>query len=210
MNTNFFSQIAGINFSGDLQLTISKGAGENLIVSMLPINEHCSDNAKFQIIPFNYRGTATDLDSEFFDKVAKPIEAASGLIDNMEAFMKQLEEAKKQSAIERDKADKEKRAKDEKEKKYKEAMQKVDELEKEGKYKDAWMKVPDTALFPENAEAIQKRKSSLSQKFAPDLFGSVSVPEEKVTTQAPDNTPAEDHDGTDYQEEEDWNEEEQE
>ena len=53
---------------------------------------------------------------------------------------------------------------------------KVDELEKEGKHRDAWMKVPDPSEYPEQAEAIRKRKSSLSSKFAPDLFAATAIP----------------------------------
>ncbi|GEC73854.1 hypothetical protein FFL01_33930 [Flavobacterium flevense] len=86
--------------------------------------------------------------------------------------MKQLENAQKQSAMEKEKTDKEKKAKDEKEKKYKEAMAKADELDNDGKPRDAWMKVPNPNDYPEYAEAIHKRKKELSDKFAsPSLFG---------------------------------------
>ena len=171
MNTNFFNQIAALNITGDLHLTISRGAESNMIVSVMLQNEQCADSAKHLIPPFNLRGTARELDAGFFEKITTPLQTASGLMVNMEAFMKQLEEAKKQSAMVKEKADKEKKAKEEREKKYKETMQKVDELEKEGKFKDAWMKVPDPSVFPEQAETIRKRKSLLSGKFVPDLFG---------------------------------------
>lgn len=99
------------------------------------------------------------------------MQAASALMDNMEAFMKQLEEAQKQSAMEKEKADKEKKENEAKEKKYKDAMAKADELEKEGKHRDAWMKVPDPADYPEKADEIRKRKRELSDKFSsPSLF----------------------------------------
>jgi hypothetical protein len=78
--------------------------------------------------------------------------------------------------MEKEKTDRERKEKEAKEKKYREAMQKVDELEKEGKHRDAWMKVPDPSEYPEQAEAIRKRKSSLSSKFAPDLFGATATP----------------------------------
>ncbi|MCH5689544.1 hypothetical protein LWM68_38130 [Niabella sp. W65] len=64
---------------------------------------------------------------------------------------------------------------------------KVDELEKEGKHRDAWMKVPDPSEYPEQAEAIRKRKSSLSSKFAPDLFGATATP---VTDEQPQSVEA--------------------
>ena len=101
---------------------------------------------------------------------------------DMEKFLKQLEEVKKQSAIEKEKAEKEKKEKEAKDKKFKDAMAKADELEKEGKFRDAWMKVPDLTEFPEKADEIRKRKTSLSDKFAtPSLFGAM----EEATPEPP-------------------------
>lgn len=171
MNTNFFNQIAELNITGVLQLNITKGAENNLVVSVILQNEGCGDNAKNLIPPLNLRGTAEALDEGFFHQIATPIQTASGLMVDMEAFMKQLEEAKKQSAIEKEKTDKAKKEKEAKDKKYKDAMLKVDELEKDNKFREAWVKVPDVTDFPEKAEEIRKRKASLSAKFeAPSLF----------------------------------------
>lgn len=169
--TNFFSNVAALNITGDLQVTIRKGAESNWIVSVMLNNEQCGDDARKLIPPLNLRGSAEELDNGFFERITAPIQTASGLMVDMEGFMKQLEEVKKQSAMEKEKADKERKEKEAREKKYKEAMQKVDELEKEGKFRDAWMKVPDPSQFPEQEDTIRKRKSSLSAKFAPDLFG---------------------------------------
>jgi PRTRC genetic system protein E len=178
--TNFFSSVAALNITGDLQLTIRKGAENNWIVSVLLNNEQCGDEARKLIPPLNLKGTVNELDEGFFERITTPLQSASGLIDNMEAFMKQLEEVKKQSAMEKEKADREKKAKEEKDRKFKEAMAKADELEKEGQYRDAWMKVPDPVQFPEQAEVIRKRKATLSARFAPDLFGtSVTAVETK-------------------------------
>lgn len=174
--TNFFSSVAALNITGDLQLTIRKGAERNWIVSVMLNNEQCGDDARKLIPPLNLRGSAEELDNGFFERITTPIQTASGLMVDMEGFMKQLEEVKKQSAMEKEKKDRERKEKEAKEKKYREAMQKVDELEIEGKHRDAWMKVPDPSEYPEQAEAIRKRKSSLSSKFAPDLFGATATP----------------------------------
>lgn len=172
MNTNFFNQIAQLEITGNLQLTISKGVENKLIVSILLQNDQCGDNAKQLIPPLNLRGTAEELDEGFFESITVPLQTASDLMVNMEAYMKQLENTQKQSVMEKEKTDKEKKAKEEKEKKYHEAMAKADELDKEGKPRDAWMKVPNPNDFPEYAEAIHKRKKELSDKFAsPSLFG---------------------------------------
>jgi PRTRC genetic system protein E len=172
MNANFFNQIAQLGVAGNLQLTIAKGAENNLIVSVMIQNEQCGDNAKQLIPPLNLRGTAEELDNGFFEKITAPIKTASGLMVDMEGFMKQLEEAKKQSAMEKEKADRQKKEQEGKEKKFKDGMAKADELEKEGKFRDAWMKVPEITEFPEKADEIRKRKTELSDKFsAPSLFG---------------------------------------
>lgn len=174
MNANFFHQIAQLQITGDLQLTIAKGAENNLIVSVMLQNEQCGDNAKNIIPPLNLRGTAEELDNGFFDKITTPIQAVSGLMVDMESFMKQLEETKKQSAMEKDKADRQKKEQEAKEKKFKDAMAKADELEKEGKHREAWVKVPEITEFPEKADEIRRRKRELSDKFsAPSLFGAI-------------------------------------
>ena len=164
--TNCFNQIAQMGITGDLQLTISKGIENNLIVSIILQNEQCGDNAKQLIPPLNLRGTAEELDEGFFQQITTPLQTASGLMVNMEAFMKQLEEVKKQSAMEKEKGEKEKKEQEAKDKKFKEGMAKADELEKEGKFRDAWMKVPEMTEFPEKADEIRKRKSELSDQFS--------------------------------------------
>lgn len=174
MNANFFHQIAQLQITGDLQLTIAKGAENNLIVSVMLQNEQCGDNAKNIIPPLNLRGTAEELDNGFFEKITTPIQTASGLMVDMEAFMKQLEETKKQSEMEKDKADRQKKEQEAKDKKFKDAMAKADDLEKEGKFREAWVKVPEITEFPEKADEIRRRKRELSDKFsAPSLFGAI-------------------------------------
>lgn len=170
MDTNFFNQIAKLQVTGNLQLNIAQGAEGRFVVSVMLHNEQCGDGAKNMIPPLNLRGTAEELDSGFFENITAPIRAVSGLMVDMEAFMKQVETAKVSSAGERKKSEKAKKEGEAKGKNYRDAMLKVDELEKEGRYKDAWMKVPDPVAYPDYAEVIRKRKTSLSAKFAPDLF----------------------------------------
>jgi len=172
MNTNFFNQIAQLDITGILQLNISKGAENTLVVSVMLNNEQCGDNAKNLIPPLTFNATPQEFDEGFFEQITTPIQKVSGLMVDMEKFLKQLEDAQKQSAMEKEKAAKEKKEKEARDKKYKEAMAKADELEKEGKHREAWTKVPEPADYPEYAEAIRKRKRELSGKFAsPSLFG---------------------------------------
>jgi PRTRC genetic system protein E len=190
--TNFFNQIAQLDFTGVLQLNISKGAENNLIVSVMLNNEQCGDNAKNLIPPLTFNATPQEFDEGFFQQITAPIQKISGLMVDMEKFLKQLEEVKKQSAMEKEKADKEKKEKEAKDKKFKDGMAKADELEKEGKFREAWMKVPDITEFPEKADEIRKRKTALSDKFGtPSLFGAMEEEkpepqqEEEVTTDYP-------------------------
>ena len=183
MNTNFFSQIQQLDFTGNLQLTITKGAENNLIVSVLLNNEQCGDSAKNLIPPLTFNATAQEFDEGFFQQINAPIQKVSGLMVDMEKFQKQLDEAIAQSAIEKAKTEKEKKEQEAKDKKFKQAMDKVDELEKEGKFREAWIKVPDIAEYPEKADELRKRKTALSAKFEPDLFATAEKEEPKKIEQ---------------------------
>ncbi|UMQ41627.1 PRTRC system protein E [Chryseobacterium sp. Y16C] len=170
MQTNFFRQLAKLNLVGDLKLIFRQVEGSGFVLTVLLNNERCGDKAKNLILPFNLNGTAEELDNGFFEKIATPLQTASGLMVNMEAFMKSLEEAQKKSAMEKEKADKDKKEKEAKEKKYKDAFQKAEELEKEGKYKEAWSALPKVSAYPEFAEIINKKQDEYASHFAPSLF----------------------------------------
>lgn len=179
MDTNFFNQIAQLDFTGVMQLNISKGENNNLIVTVLLNNEQCGDRAKNLIPPLTFNATPQEFDKEFFEQIKTPIQSISGVMVDMEKFLKQMEEVKKQSAMEKAKAEKAKKEKQAKDKKYKDRMAKVDELEKAGKFREAWIKVPQTTDFPEKADEIRKRKSTLSAQFEPNLFGVIDNQTEK-------------------------------
>lgn len=170
MNTNFFSRMAQMKMTGVLHFTVAKGGDDNLVVSVMLNNEGCGDKAKDLIPPYTLRGTAQELDEEFFQRIATPLQSASGLMDNMEAFLKQMEQAKKQSAMEKEKADKEKQLKEEKDKKYKDAFAKAEKLEGEKKYREAWTALPKVSEYPEHAETIRKKQTVYEKQFAPSLF----------------------------------------
>ena len=170
MQTNFFRQIAKLNLKGDLQMILRESTDNSFVLSVLLNNEQCGDEARKTIPPLNLRGTAEELDNGFFETVTTPLQTVSGLMVDMEAFLKQLEEAKKKSAMEKEKAEKMKKEKDAKDKKYKDALLKAEELEKEEKYKDAWTALPKASEFPEYAEIIQKKQDEYEKHFAPSLF----------------------------------------
>lgn len=180
METNFFRQIAELGLTGNLQLTIAKGAEDKYVVSVLLLNKECKDKAKNQIVPCNLRGTIKELDEQFFKHIATPMQTVSELMVNMDVFYKQAEQAKKNSAMSKPTATKTKPTAQLS--KYEIAMAKVEELDKAGKPREAWMKLPDPSEFPDHAETIRKRRSELSAKFEPDLFSTkVEEPEHSNT-----------------------------
>lgn len=169
MSTNFFTQIAQMNIEGNLQINIQPNETE-YIVSVLLQNDHCGDNAKNLIPPLVLKGTAEALDIGFLEKVMQPLEQSSNLMVNMESYLKAQEEARKQSAMEKEKAEKERKAKEERTKKFQKAMEKAEKLEQEKQYRKAWTAVPNIEDFPEFADKIRKRKKELSDQFEPNLF----------------------------------------
>lgn len=166
MQTNFFRQLAHLNLTGDLQLLLKPTTENSFVLSILLNNEQCGDEARKLIPPLNLRGTAEELDNGFFESISTPLQTASGLMVDIENFMKQLEEAKKKSAMEKEKQDKEKKEKEA----YKEAFEKAETLEKEGKYKEAWSALPKVSEFSDFAETIRKKQDEYERHFAPSLF----------------------------------------
>ncbi|REC61307.1 prtrc system protein e [Chryseobacterium pennae] len=183
MQTNFFRQLTKLNLVGDLQLILRQADENSLVLSVLLNNEQCGDKAKNLILPLNLSGTAEELDNGFFENVSVPLQKASGLMVNMESFMKQLEAAQKQSAMEKEKSDKEKKEKEAKEKKYKDAFQKAEELEKEGNYKGAWSALPKASKYPDYAETIRKKQDEYEKHFAHNLFSQEETPATTINQQ---------------------------
>ena len=81
----------------------------------------------------------------------------------MEQYIEAQKQAQRQSAMEKEKAEKQ-------QKKYEEAMKKVADLEAQGKYREAFSKLPPPNEFPNYADKIRKKRSELSTHFAPTLF----------------------------------------
>lgn len=173
METNFFNQISLMNIIGNLQMVIQQGQNGQFIVSVLLQNDQCTDPAKNSIPPLVLKGTAEELDSGFFQSITQPLEETSSLLLNMENYLQAQEQAKKLSAMEKEKADKEQKEKEKQAKKYEEQMKKVSQLEAQGKYREEWSALPPPDEFTDQAEKIRKKRSELSAHFAPSLFENV-------------------------------------
>lgn len=163
---NFFRQIAQMDINSKLTLSITKATENKILVSILIENDRCGDKAKNIIPPFNLKGSPEELDNGFFEHIKKPVQTADGLISNMQNFLNGLETAQSNSAMEKQKSDKDKA----KGKKYSEAMLKADALAKEGKYKEAWTALPKVGDYPLHSEDIRKKQDIYEKQFAPDLW----------------------------------------
>jgi len=104
-----------------------------------------------------------------------------------------MEKKKTEKADKAEKSDKPTTPEEIKEMKYKGIMAEVEKLEAAGKYREAWLKVPKTSEFPDKTEEMQKRRSSLSAKFSPDLFGA-----EEPATAVTNVEPKTEEDATDF------------
>ncbi|MFS4474587.1 PRTRC system protein E [Chryseobacterium sp. T20] len=176
---NFFRQIAQMDINSKLTLSITKATENRILVSILIENDGCADKAKNVIPPFNLKGSPEELDFGFFEHIKKPVQMADGLISNMQNFLKGLETAQANSAMEKQKSDKEKA----KGRKYSEALLKADALSKVGKYKDAWTALPKVGDYPEHKEDIRKKQDEYEKQFVPDLWSASEQKAEQVNEQ---------------------------
>lgn len=183
METNFFKELAKIQFGGDLQIVIRK-TEEAMIVSVLVKSDNCGDKAAKIIPPFVFNTTPDQLDALFFEQLNAPVQKTAEIISGMETYLKAQEEAKKQSALEKDKKEKAKKEKEAQDKLYKEAIKKVNEFKEKQDYYKAFGAIPDSLKFPEYKTEISELKAEISAKMQPDLFG--TKPEEKPQEPLPE------------------------
>ncbi len=182
--TNFFGQISQLNLNGNLQIVIGKGVGDQMVVSVMLQDLQCTDNACQQLTPFIIKGSPRVLCEQFFDRITTPLETVSGILDNMENFMKKAEEMKQQSAMAKAEADKEKKEAEEREKKYKQQIKKADELMEQKLFGDAWTVLSKLKDFPEKKEEIRAKQEVCERNFAPDIF---SIAEKQPEAEATNN-----------------------
>ena len=100
MKTNFFATIAPFLGSMNLTLTVAKGSGDTVVVSLLP-QPRIKDNAKDSVQPMVIRGTIEELDNEFFNAIKEPMTEVTGIvieIDNFEKGAEKLAEENKHQA----------------------------------------------------------------------------------------------------------------
>ena len=180
MKTNFFQQIAGLGFNGNFLLNIHQDETGVQTVSVVLKK----DKAVEGLPPMLFRATAGEFDEQFFDKLTEPVKQTAGLISNIESYQKELDKAKKNAKPDKAKASKavdteqdeddkdeennlftppgdDRQAKAEKKRLYEEAMERVKHLAQQTKYAEALAQLPDTAEYPDKAEAIEAKRKTL-------------------------------------------------
>lgn len=128
-----FKEIANLMAERDVvSLTLAKVNGK-LTVSVIPTKTGLKDEAKNNLSPIVLTGTPEELDLEFINIVAQPIQKAAGILTNMETFEKSVEETQEKS-----KAITEAKKREDAEKKaFSEKFKKVETLFSEKKFADA-------------------------------------------------------------------------
>ena len=176
MTDTFFSHLAALGLTGNLNLCINIISDGPMVVSVLLQNDTCGDNARHQLKPLVLKGTPQQLDADFINTISAPLQGSSALMVNMESFLKSQDEAKKQAASQKDKEKKETEERTAKKKTVDEAIKKVDELIKAKRYHEALGKLPKADLFPDFMTILKAKRDEI-KKFlgmSGDLFGSLS------------------------------------
>lgn len=119
--------------AGNWKINIAKEDTDKLIVSVLFFNDSIGDDARKKVPPILLKATAEELDEGFFEAIEQPIKETAQLFANMEQFLKEKEQAKIASQMEKDNTLKMDKEKTEMLKQYEQAMKKADELEAAGK-----------------------------------------------------------------------------
>jgi PRTRC genetic system protein E len=181
MKTNFFENMASLNAPGIWKIGIHNDDNGHFVVSALYCPNQANDPALKTIAPLIFKGTASEMDEGFFEAIEKPVQETTGLYSNLDAYRKNVDDAKKKVAQGNksqtvktkagdDESDNDvesaqpKVSAEEKKKAYFEAIKKIVELNDACKYEEALAVLPSESDYPEKAEELNKRKADLTRK----------------------------------------------
>ena len=185
MKTNFFATIAPFLGSMNLTLTVAKGSGDTVIVSLLP-QPRIKDNAKESVQPMVIRGTIEELDEEFFNAIKEPMTKVTGIvieIDNFEKGAEKLAEDNKAKDAIKAEAKKNKDKADKIVKKAEELFEAKDYDKAEKELAKAIALTPGTPAINKRSNSINDAKEALKPKDQVDIFSAI----EEVKEQLPES-----------------------
>lgn len=185
MKTNFFATIAPFLGSMNLTLTVAKGSGDTVVVSLLP-QPRIKDNAKDSIQPMVIRGTIEELDEEFFNAIKEPMTKVTGIvieIDNFEKGAEKLAEDNKAKDAIKAEAKKNKDKADKIVKKAQELFDTKDYDKAEKELAKAIALTPGTPAINKLSNSINDAKEALKPKDQVDIFSAI----EEVKQELPES-----------------------
>lgn len=164
----FFSLIASKMQDGQqLNMTIRK-SGDGLVLSMIPDTSGVKDNAVSSLEPLVINGTPQEF-AEGFENALAPIAKAFSLMDEVKAYEKSVEDARKKTEME----SKKKKEEADQKKSYLDHFNLAKELLGEQKFKDARTVLAKAQTMPgADKDACEKLKREIDDKSgAGGLFG---------------------------------------
>jgi len=178
MKTNFFQNIADLNAPGIWKIGIQNDANGHFVVSALYSPIQSNEPVTKTIAPLIFKGSVAEMDEGFFEAITHPVQATTGLYTNIEAYNKNLDNAKKKLSGNKNQPAKKSEATaeegievgeprvsaEDKRKAYTEAIRKVVELNDTCKYEEALNMLPSVDDYPEKAEELNKRRADLTRK----------------------------------------------
>lgn len=184
MTTNFFQNIDTLHIPGKWNMSIHTDEQGIFTISALFTALQNADNATKAIPPMLLKGTAGELDEGFFEAITAPVQQTAGLYHNLNAYAKEVEQARLNSKMEQDKKAKAAKPKNaatraddedievgesrpdpaEKRKAYEAAMKQVSEFDANCQYEEALEILPSVAEYPDKGAELVKRKADLERK----------------------------------------------
>lgn len=164
MTTNFFQHIEQLNINSEMHFVIKKSTN-GFSVGIMIKRTGLEDQASKLVPPMSLKGTAKELDEQFFDAISNPAKKTEQFFSNLADYEIQLEEASKKSKMEQSNQTKENREKEARKKKFDEQMKKVSELENKEKVGEAIAAMPKAEAYPEQAEEIKTKLEELNGKL---------------------------------------------
>lgn len=185
---NLFTTIADIiKENADTTIVIRKNTDGRLVVSVSYKNREVADPAKDIISPFVVSGTPEELDNEFVELIAEPMEQSADIQTSMANFeaSKKIAQAKSQAAAEeKKKAEELKKAK---KAKFEKLMAEGKKLAEAKKFGEAILVYTAALAYAEGGD-IAKAKATIDackKKDQPDIFSSMGFSDEKPETEEP-------------------------
>jgi len=167
MNAEFFTQLKNIGTTDfNLSISLSYLKNENLMtVSLLPIAKDNADPVLKKLKPLTLTATPEELDQKFFEVITEPIKDTVSFISSTSEYIKQQNQLKANTQVEKDKAEKVKK----KEKELKELMGEESELQNNAK-KIKSLIVDIMTIDPNNSYAKKCNEIVLSATAQESLF----------------------------------------